>query len=154
MLALFCTNALVVNVVPMCVLNTYHTTSIILSSPCKPKNSLYFWNRIVRNSAYSLLGPASKSAQRRICLNFLPSPMLLRNQIKLLNQWLRDISLVLITWPVFQFLCLPVFRDEKPLHFLNQIWLKHNGSHYARSMRRPWAKYFHVRPDLTQSIGT
>ena len=58
-----------------------------------------------KNSGYSLLGPAFKSAQRRICLNFLPWAML--NQIKciLLNERPRDISLVPITWPNLP--CLP-----------------------------------------------
>ena len=33
-----------------------------------------------KNSGYSLLGPALKSTQRRICLNFLPWPILLKNR--------------------------------------------------------------------------
>ena len=33
-----------------------------------------------KSSSYSLLGPALKSAQRRICLNLLPSPMLFKTR--------------------------------------------------------------------------
>ena len=35
-----------------------------------------------KNSAYSLLGPALKSAQRQICLNFSTVTHVVKNQIK------------------------------------------------------------------------
>ena len=57
------------------------------------------------NSGYSLLGPAWKSVQRRICFNYLPWSMLFKIRCILLNERPRDNSLVPITWPNLP--CLP-----------------------------------------------
>ena len=104
--------------------------------PRSPDHFVSWANK--KNSGYSLLGPAFKSAQRRICLNFLPWAML--NQIKciLLNERPRDISLVPITWPNLP--CLPEHewrvilytfeRRKNPLRF-SKTWLKRIFTKYV-----------------------
>ena len=70
------------------------------------------------NVRFSLLGPAWKSAQRRICLNYLQCTMIhvVRNQIKciLVNERPCDISLAQLRDLICRTVYQSVNRDEKP----------------------------------------